>query len=162
MKPALALLALAMPLVLSACATVPPGPQLPSMRYAKGLSAGGPAAAVLPRPAQADVQLARTRWREGMGQVLACRLPAPDAIRTSVAGAVELATMSAVADGGLGEPSRKLLGQYAKELVEQAISPGPRPSAARCAHVARWSAQVRKEGQAAVGRAIARGFIPLL
>jgi hypothetical protein len=148
--------------LLAACATAVPGPPLPAMRYARVLSSEGAVAALTPRPTQADVDRARLAWRRAMGEALACRLPRGETLRTGLAGAVELATMSAVAQGGSGAPDNRLLAGYAKELVEQAFSPGPRPSAARCRIVARWSARARHDAQAAIGRAIASGFVPLL
>lgn len=132
------------------------------MRYAQAVSSGGVAAVLTPQPTQSQVDAAEGRWRQAMGEVLACRLSHSEALRTGLAGAVELATMSAVATDGSGQPNKMLLARYAKSLVEQAFSPGARPDAARCRTVTAWSNQVRKQGQKALGRAIAEGFVPLL
>lgn len=147
---------------LAACATVPVEQGLPRIRYAQAASKGGAYALATRRPDTADLRRSEALWRRGLGEALACGEPRLEVIRIALAGAVELATMSAVATDGPGKIDEALLKRYGKDLLGQMLSPPPRPPAARCRAVGRWSDEVRADGQEAIGRAISKGLLPLL
>jgi len=147
---------------LTGCATVPQRDGLPRIHYAQNASIGGLTAATTRRPTEADVRESETLWKRGLGEALACRQPRLEVVRTAIAGAVELATMSAVARDGDGRVDDALLKRYGRDLLGNLLSSGPRPGAARCRMVDRWSVQVRADGQEAIGRAISKGLLPLL
>src|SRR5438128_1385494 len=87
--------ALAMAGLVAGCASAPVRDGLPSVHYATGLSRGGVAAAIVGRPSMARLKQAEIDWRLAIGQAMACRMPATEVARTSLAGAVELGAMSA-------------------------------------------------------------------
>jgi hypothetical protein len=149
-------------LVLSACATAPQRDGLPMVRFADAASRGGVYAVTTARPTVADVGEAEVLWRRGIAEAAACRLPRMDTVRTALAGAVELATMTALAKDGEGNVDDQVLKRLARTLVGDLLSPGDRPSAARCRTVQRWSGQVRADASEAIGRAAAKGLVPLL
>src|SRR5690606_9932925 len=122
--------------------------------YAQAASKGGVHAAVTARPTEADVRVSEGLWKRGLGEAVACGEPRLEVARTAIAGAVELATMSAVARDGDGRVDDQVLRRLGRDLLGSMLSPGDRPSRARCALVARWSDQVRDDGQEAIGRAI--------
>lgn len=148
--------------VVGACATVPERDGLPQIHYARNAAIGGVVAATTRRPTEADVRASEILWKRGLGEALACGQPRLEVVRTAIAGAAELATMSAVAKDGDGRVDDALLKRFGRDLMAQLLSPGARPHARRCRVVAQWSARVRDDGQEAIGRAIAKGFLPLL
>jgi len=156
------LLAIFPVLALAGCATVPERDGLPRIHYAQNASIGGVVAATTRRPTEADVRASEALWRRGLGQAIACRQPRLDVLRAAIAGAAELATMSAVATDGDGRVDDALLKRYGKDLLGQMLVVGDRPPAARCRQVQQWSDQVRDDGQEAIGRAISKGLLPLL
>lgn len=156
------LLAVLTAVSLCGCATVPERDGLPRVHYARNATIGGVVAAATRRPTEADVRVSEALWKRGLGEALACGQPRLDVARTAIAGAAELATMSAVAKDGDGRVDDALLKRYGRDLMAQMLAPGDRPHAGRCRLVKQWSAQVRDDGQEAIGRAIAKGFLPLL
>jgi hypothetical protein len=146
----------------AACATVPMNEGLPRIHYAQAASKGGVYAVVTPRPSEADLRRADNLWRKGLGDAIACGVPRTEVARIAVAAAAELATMSAVVKDGDGRVDDALLRSLARSLLSQMLSPPPRPPRARCRAIERWSEEVRDDGQEAIGRAIAKGLLPLL
>jgi hypothetical protein len=144
------------------CASAPARDGLPLVRFADAASRGGIYAVTTTRPTEADVRQAEALWRRGVGEAAACRLPRMDTVRIALAGAVELATMTAVARDGEGKVDDQVLRGLARTLAGDLLSPGDRPPPARCRTVQRWGQQVRDDASEAIGRAIAKGVVPLL
>lgn len=159
MRPYLSLAAAAL---LAACATVPQRDGLPMVHYAQAASKGGVYAVATARPTEADVRASEALWRQAVGEAAACRLPRLEVVRTTLAGAVELATMTAVARDGDGKVYDEVLRRLARSMLSDQLSPPDRPPAARCKRVEAWSDQVRDDASEAIGRAIAKGLVPLL
>lgn len=144
-------------LALAACATPPDdGPRL---RYAEAASRGAWAALLSGRPTQQQVDRATEEWSRALRDTFACGVPASDGIEAGFVGALEIGAMNAAMRGGGEAEAREGIARYLTSIAIMALEHHDRPSAERCAALARWAPRVAAEGREAVERARRNGLM---
>lgn len=153
-------------MLLSACASGLGAydPSLPLPRYALSTAFLQPAPGG-PTPGPEIVSLAEQRWTEAIADAGACRI-SPQAVSTAgMVGAIELASMKALASrrsedrGRSAASGLRALTRYAAEMALAGASYERRPSRSRCGSLARWVPEVNRQGSWAVRRAMLQGLL---
>ncbi|HEY3815337.1 MAG TPA: hypothetical protein VGL66_19120 [Caulobacteraceae bacterium] len=143
-------------LLVAACAETPG--DLPGVHYATAASEGKTATFLAGRPTVDQVAVAEDKWSRAVADSYACKLKQGDVFEASMIGALEVATMSSIGQGGgKKERDRAVLG-YAAKAATLAFAGGPRPPKERCDALRAWLPQVRADGKAALKRAKDQGY----
>jgi hypothetical protein len=146
--------------LLAACAETPG--DLPSVHYATAASDGPTTTFLAGRPTVEQVSIAEDKWSRAVGDSYACGIKKGDVFEAGLIGAMELATMSSIGQGGgKKERDRALIG-YAAKSATLAFSNEARPAKDRCEALKAWVPQVRQDGKAALKRAKDKGYFDKL
>jgi hypothetical protein len=149
-----------MALLAGACATTPG--DLPDVHYATAASGGKVSTFMAGRPSQAQVDVAVDKWSRAVGDSFACGLKTNQIGHAGIVGALELAAMSSLAQGGSKEFRKDTVRAYALRMAESTVHGGRQsPSAGRCEALKDWLPRVHAQGHEAVDRARRNGLIPV-
>jgi hypothetical protein len=148
--------ALAILLALAACAETPG--DLPSVHYAAAASEGEVTTFLAGRPTVEQVSIAEEKWSRAIADSYACKLKRSDVFEAGMIGAMEVATMSSLGQGGGKKERDKAVLGYAARSAALAFSGEPRPPQARCDALRAWLPEVRRDGKAALKRAKDKGY----
>jgi hypothetical protein len=143
-------------LALSACATTPG--DLPSVHYATAASEGEVTTFLAGRPTVDQVKVAEDKWSRAISDSYACKLPRGQVFEAGLIGALELAAMSSIGQGGGKKERNDAILGYAAKAATEVFSGGPRPPKDRCEALKAWLPQVRADGKAALKRAKDKGY----
>jgi hypothetical protein len=154
-----AYLALTAALLVAACATTPG--DLPDVHYAAAASGGKVSTFMAGRPSERQLDVAVDKRSRAVGDSFACGLKTRQIGQAGLVGALELATMSSLAQGGGEELRRNTVRGYVVRMGEAMVKGDhPRPSPGRCEALRGWLPRVHAEGHEAVDRARRNGLIP--
>jgi hypothetical protein len=143
-------------MALTACAETPG--DLPQVHYAQAASEGKAATFMAGRPTVEQVSIAEDKWSRAISDSYACGLKKSDVFEASMIGALEVATMSSIGQGGGKKERDRAVVGYAAKAAALAFSGGEKPSVERCADLRGWLPQVRADGKAALKRAKDKGY----
>jgi hypothetical protein len=151
--------ALSIALSLGACA-VTPG-DLPEVHYAAAASGGKVSTFMAGRPSQGQVDVAVDKWSRALGDSFACGLKTKQIGRAGLVGALELAAMSSLAQGGGKELRSDTVRSYVLRMGGSVVRDDrERPDQGRCEALRGWLPKVDGEGREAIERARRNHLIP--
>ncbi len=146
--------------LLTACAETPG--DLPAVHYATAASDGPTTTFLAGRPTVEQVSIAEDKWSRAVADSYACGISKGDVFEAGLIGAVELATMSSIGQGGgKKERDRAIIG-YAAKSAALAFSNEARPARDRCDALRTWVPEVRRDGKAALRKAKDKGYFDKL